>query len=101
MFGEQKVNLRVTDRTRAFLDRFKARSRLDDPVLGISWGRVGHETDERWTIGLYDRKDLREGWLGIAPDFDFVVVQDWALKALDDKVLDFDEDTGIVTVAPL
>jgi hypothetical protein len=98
MFGERKINLQLTQRTREFLDRFKAKSKLDSPILGISWSRVSNESNERWTIGLYDRKDVREGWLGIAPEFEFIVIQEWVLDELDDKVLDFDDARGVVTI---
>ena len=101
MFGERKVNLQLTERTREFLNRFKAKSKLSSPILGIAWSQVSRETTERWTIGLYDRKDVREGWLGIAPEFEFVVIQDWILGELDNKTLDFDDDAGTVTVEPI
>ena len=101
MFGERKVNLLLTTRTQEFLDRFKAKSKLNSPILGIGWSRVSRETTERWTIGLYDRKDVREGWLGIAPEFEFIVIQDWILDELDNKTLDFDDAAGTVTVEPI
>lgn len=100
MFGERKVNLRLTDRARTFVERFKASSNLKSPILSIGWGRFGRESEERWSIGLYDRSDLREGWRGIAPDFDFIVIQEWILDAVDNKVLDIDGKKGVATVEP-
>jgi len=98
MFGERKVNLQLSKRTQAYLERFKANSKLSDPVLGLAWAGIPGETEERWTIGLYDRKDIREGWMGITPEFDFIVIQEWVLDQVDNKVLDFDERTGTITL---
>jgi hypothetical protein len=39
-------------------------------------------------IGLYERENVREGWLGIADAFQFVVIQEWLFDRLDGKTLD-------------
>lgn len=101
MFGERQVNLQITDRTRASLTRLIARSKLAEPILSISKGRFNDEAEERWSLGLYDRKGLREGWIGISPEFEFVVIQEWVLEALDNQLLDFDEAAGELTLSPL
>lgn len=100
MFGERKVNLQLTERAREFIERYKATCGLRSPILGLTWGRFSKEPEERWSIGFYDRKDLREGWLGITPEFEFVVIQEWVLNAVDNRVMDVDGDKGVVTFDP-
>ena len=39
-------------------------------------------------IGLYERDRVREGWLGIAGDFSFVVIQERLFDQLEGKTLD-------------
>lgn len=101
MFGERNVNLQMTSRTRAFVERFAAQLRLDDPLLTISSSRVHRESIERWVLSMCERRDVREAWIGHAPDFDFAVVQQWALDALDNQLLDFDDRTGVVTLSSI
>lgn len=100
MFGERKVNLQLSGRAREFIERYKAVSGLRSPILGLTWGRFSEESEERWSIGFYDRKDVREGWLGITPEFEFVVIQEWILDAVQNRVMDVDGDQGIVTFEP-
>ena len=101
MFGKRNVNLQLTPRAQEFVERFKLNSGLNSPILGIAWSRVSDEPNPRWTLGLYERQDVRDGWLGTAPEFDFVVIQEWALERLNNALLDFDEEAGIVVVTPL
>jgi hypothetical protein len=76
------------------------KSNLRSPVLSIGWSRFNQEPGERWFVGFYDRKDVREGWLGVAPEFEFVVIQEWILDAVDNRVMDIDDDRGTVTFDP-
>lgn len=50
---------------------------------------------------MCEKSDVREGWVGHAPGFDFVVIQEWVLDALDKQLLDFDDRAGVVTLTPL
>lgn len=100
MFGERRINLQLSVRAKDFIDRFKAKSNLSKPILALTWSGRSGQTEERWTIGLYDLPEVREGWLGVAPEFEFVVIQDWIFDKIDNKVLDFDEDTGFVAILP-
>ena len=101
MFGKRQINLQLTQRTKAFVDRFKLTSNLTNPILGITWSRVSDEPNERWTLGLYERQDVHEGWLGVAPEFDFVAIQEWIFDELENRTLDFDNATGLVTLSPI
>jgi len=100
VFGERKVNLQLTERAKEFIERYKAKTNLKSPILSIGWAKFNRETEERWYVGFQDRNDVREGWVGIAPDFEFVVVQEWILDQMDDRVLDIDDGRGMVTVQP-
>jgi hypothetical protein len=94
MFGERKVNLQLTDRAREFIEHSKASAKLKSPILSIGRVRFSGDTEDRWTIGFYERSDVREGWRGITPHFDFVVIQEWILDALDSKTLDVIDENG-------
>lgn len=91
MFGERKVNLRFTERARNYIDRFKATAGLRSPILSIKWAKWSDEPIERWIIGFNDRSRVQEGWLGITPEIEFVVIQEWILDALEGKTLDVTE----------
>jgi hypothetical protein len=97
MFGERKVNLTLTTRAKKYIEQMKAEGPFATPVLGISWSRVSDQQHEKWVIGLYEREDMREGWMGVAPEFDFIVIQEWILEAVNNKVLDVSE-AGQVTI---
>ena len=96
MFGERHVNLSVTDRAKTWIDRFKAQSGLRSPIVKLGWARWTDESADHWMIGLYDRNDVREGWLGIAPDLEFVVIQEWILDAVDNKTLDVADNDVVI-----
>ena len=100
MFGERQINLQLTERANDFIERNKVKSGLQSPILGLGWGTFSKESEERWSIGFYGRKDVREGWLGITPTFEFVVIQEWILDAVDNRIMDIDHDKGIVTFDP-
>ena len=70
-------------------------------MVGISWVRPSGAPREGWGIGFYDRARIDElpGWLFIAPEFEFWVVQEWILYKFDNKVLDINEQERI-TIEP-
>jgi hypothetical protein len=90
MFGQQEVDLRLTERARQWIRDYIAHSALQAPIVGILFGHAEGGVD-RLTIGLYDQGQLQEGWLAIAPELRFVVIQDWLLDRLDGSLLDIDE----------
>lgn len=92
MFGERKINLQITNRARDYIDRIKSSAQLKSPILSIKWAKWNDEPREHWVVGLQDRNRVQEGWLGITPEIEFVVIQEWILSALDGKTLDIDED---------
>jgi hypothetical protein len=93
MFGERHLNLTLTPRAREWLETYKTKSGLKDPIPNIQWSRVRGESEEQLMLGLYERGNVREGWLGIADDFRFVVIQEWLFDRLDGKTLDVVYDT--------
>ncbi|MEO8165889.1 MAG: hypothetical protein ABI619_10895 [Betaproteobacteria bacterium] len=92
MFGERAVNLKLTDRARERISQWKASSKLQSPVLSIKWAKWNDEPSERWVIGFHERSRVQEGWLGITPEFEFIVIQERVLDSLDGKTLDIGED---------
>lgn len=94
MFGERQVHLKLSERAKARIEELKANTSVKSPILSIKWAKWSDEPTEHWVIGLNDRDRVREGWIGQAPDFEFVVIQEWVLDALDGKVLDI-EETGV------
>jgi hypothetical protein len=88
MFGERHLQLQLTDRARKWFDEYMSSSGLSNPIPMLQWSRVRGESDEQLMIGLYERDRVREGWLGIAGDFSFVVIQEWLLDRLEGKTLD-------------
>jgi hypothetical protein len=98
IFGERRVNLQLTERAAAAIERFLADAPVQHPLLSIWWARHGETEAERFSFGVYERADFREGWLGIAPQLQFAVIQDWLLDDLNDKVLDYDERDGKITL---
>lgn len=100
MFGERKVNLQLTERAKQYVERYKASARLGSPILSIKWAKWSDEPAERWVIGFHDRNRLQEGWLGITPEFEFVVIQEWILDSLDGKTLDVGENGVSVGTTP-
>ena len=75
------------------------KAQLRSPIFGVLWVGKYDYPRGKWISGLYDRADDIPGWLGIAPEFEFVVVQEWVLDKVDNKVLDID-DKGRITIEP-
>jgi len=92
MFGKRHLALQLTSHARKWIDDYKAKSGLRDPIPTIHWSRVRGEAEEQLMIGLYEYDNVREGWLGIAEDFQFVVIQEWLFDRLEGKTLDLIHD---------
>ena len=88
MFGERHLSLQITDRARTWINDYTQRAGLRDPIPLFQWSRIRGEDNEQLMIGVYERGNVREGWLGIAGDFQFVVIQEWLFDRLDGKTLD-------------
>lgn len=88
MFGERHLRLQLTDRARKWFDDYMSTSGLKDPIPCLQWSRVRGDSHEQLMIGLYERDRVREGWLGIAGEFRFVVIQEWLFDQLEGKTLD-------------
>jgi|JI10StandDraft_1071094.scaffolds.fasta_scaffold161572_3 hypothetical protein len=95
MFGERKINLHVTERAQAVITRWSKASKLPSPILGIKWSLVRGHRRHKWGIGFYERSEVYEGWLGIAPDFEFIVVQEWLFDRIDNATLDIDDEERV------
>ena len=105
-FGERKIDLQVTERAQDVLDKQAEDTELSCPILGITWGKTGGHRYYKLDLGFFDGTEINEGWLGIAPDFDFIVIQEWILDRIDGKILDIDENKKFIfldktTLAPL
>jgi hypothetical protein len=100
MFGERKVSLQFTERAKDYIERFKATAGLRDPILTIKWSKWSDEPFERWMIGFNDRSRVQEGWLGITPELEFVVIQEWVLDALEGKTLDITKEGVSISKEP-
>ena len=88
---EQKVNLRFTARAIEYISDLMRKSELEQPILGISWGRWHDETEFRWIIGFYDRAKISSdwaGWLGVTPTLEFLCIHPSILRELDGAILD-------------
>ena len=88
------MRLMLTPRAEEYIKHFKRKSGLDDPIVGIGWGRWNHETEDHWMLGLYERSTVGSdwpGWHAIAPEFDFVVINPALLNRLEGRVLDIAE----------
>ncbi|HZR02002.1 MAG TPA: hypothetical protein VFA81_02370 [Burkholderiales bacterium] len=96
MFGERNVNLKLSDRAKEHISELMAHSGLKSPILSIKWAKWNDEPTEHWVIGFYERERVQEGWLGKAPEFEFVVIQEWVFDSLDGKLLDIGEAGVIV-----
>ena len=60
--------------------------------MSIKWGKWNDESVERWIIGFHERDKIHEGWIGFAPEFDFVVIQEWILDSVEGKTIDIEND---------
>ena len=102
MFGKKNVALTMTERAREIVDAWGKSSKLNSPVIGIAWGRSSGASDDKFDLGFYEHANMPmiEGWLGIAPEFEFIVIQEWVLDALDNKTLDID-DHGQIVITPV
>jgi hypothetical protein len=98
MFGSRKIDLRLSPRAERFVQRFRISAKLLNPILVISRVRFNQEDKERWLISLGERTEIREGWIGITSDFDFVVFQECVFDQLDCKILDIDESGSEVVL---
>lgn len=98
MFGEQHVDIKLTERAKEWIENYKSTSGLRDPIAGISWSRVRGEPHHKWMIGLYERSHINEGWLGIAKDFQFIILQNEIIERLNHKVLDITYDQNNLLV---
>jgi hypothetical protein len=87
VLGEIEVDVRLTEGAKNYVSAWMEKSGLRNPILGISWGKWGHEAEFRWLLGLYDR-DTCAGWLCKAPEFEFVTVSDQFIGQLNGRVLD-------------
>jgi hypothetical protein len=93
--GTRNVRLMLTPRADTFIAEWKRKSGLDDPILDIGWGRWNHESDDHWMLGLHDRAKLGDdwpGWVGIAPEFVFVVINPSLFDRLEGCILDVGPD---------
>jgi|SRR5215831_924485 len=88
MFGERHISLRLTDRAQEWIKNFTENAGLREPIPLLQWSRIRGEEHEQLMIGVYERANVREGWLGIADGFQFVVIQEWLFDRLDGKTLD-------------
>ena len=88
MFGERHLTVHLTDQAREWIEQFKAKSGLRKPIPSFQWSRVRGEPKEKLMIGLYEMDNVQEGWLGIAGEFQFVVIQEWLFDRLDGKTID-------------
>ena len=98
LFGERHVNLQLTERAAVAIARLLRAAPVREPLLGIWLARHGADEPERLSFGVYERADFREGWLGTSPQLQFAVIQDWLLDDLNNKILDYDESDGVITL---
>lgn len=104
MFGKQHVDITLTERAKEWIESYKLTSGLHNPIVSIYWARVRGEPEHKWRIGLYERAEINEGWLGIAQDFQFIVLQDENFERLNHKVLDITYDPNnllVISVTPI
>jgi hypothetical protein len=96
---EHKVNLRFTARAMEHISDLMRKSDLEQPILGISFGRWHDEKRFHWMIEFYDRAKLSSdwpGWLGVTPTLEFLCIHPSILKELDGAILDVG-DSGLIT----
>ena len=96
--GLQSIHLRLRfteDAERAVARRLEESS-LSNPVIGIIWGRWDDELEDHWLIGMYNKPDLRVGWLVTAGDVEFYTYQEFLLEKLDGKVIDYRDNRLLV-----
>lgn len=104
MFGEQHLDLTLTERAKEWIKNYKSTSALQDPIVGISWSQVRGEPHHKWMIGLYERAQINEGWLGIAQDFEFIILQDENFERLNHTILDITYDQSgllVISITPV
>src|SRR3977135_2631950 len=89
--GSRNVRLMLTPLAQRYIDELKRNSDLEEPIVQIGWGRWNDESEDHWILGLNDRVRMGEdwpGWLGIAPEFQFVVINPTLFDRLDGCILD-------------
>ena len=82
--GLQSIHLRLRfteDAERAVARRLEESS-LSNPVIGIIWGRWDDELEDHWLLGIYNKPDLRVGWLVTAGDVEFYTIKNSCLRSL-------------------
>ena len=91
--GCRNVRLMLTPRAQRYIEDWKQKSELEDPIVQIGWGRWNHESEDHWILGLNDKVRMGPdwpGWLGIAPEFQFVVINPMLFDRLDGCIMDID-----------
>lgn len=92
MLGTRNVSLQLSSEAQEWLEGFIAASPLRDPLPGIIYGRWRDESEDHWSIGLYDRSDLPniDMWLCISPDWEFLAFEHM-INSLKEKTIYFQE----------
>lgn len=90
MFGRRNVDLRLSDRAKDWITHYVTNSTVKQPILGILVGAWAGESP-KLTLGIYDRAKVYEGWIGVCPDLEFVVINEDIFDQLNGKTLDITE----------
>jgi hypothetical protein len=92
LFGRRSVSVEFTKRAEEGIARMLSEAPVKQPLLGIQWASTGK--DEKWILGVYERENFREGWIGVAGDLEFAVIQEWVLDMLENATVDLDDNDG-------
>lgn len=97
MLGTKNVDLKLAPKAQEWLEGFIAASPLEDPLPGVIYGRWKEESEDHWSIGLYDRPDLPniDMWLCTGLGWEFLAFEHM-IELLEGKTIYFREGKILV-----
>lgn len=84
-----KVNLQLTHSAKEAISKEIVDCALRSPIPALIWGKRGDEAQDHWMVACYERDEIRLGWFLETPELEFYTYQDWLVKTLNGKVLDY------------
>lgn len=86
---EKELDFRCTESARQEIEDLLERSDVDFAIPGILWAKWDNEPNYRWHIGVYNKQNLKDGWLLRGPGLEVYTYQLDELCNLGEVMLDF------------
>lgn len=88
----QQINLELSERAKHAVTELIESSSLVSPIPGLLWVKANDELEYNWAIGLYEEKEIQEGWFFEVSGSKFYTYQDWFLEEIDGGIIDIVEN---------